>query len=103
MFFASFFTTFCSIFFKFFFGKRGLNVKKCIFVENKPETLTNRTDNPIMEKELAQAFSEMMKDYKPSEYVTREWPMKDGMYQQYSAYESDVQCTSGTHTSTVMY
>ena len=56
----------------------------------------------MMEKDLAQTFSELMKDYQPSEYINKEWPMKDGMYQQYSAFENDVQCTSGTHTSFIM-
>lgn len=55
-----------------------------------------------MEKDRAQVFSELMEGYQPSEYVNKEWPMKDGMYQQYSAFENDVQCTSGTHTSTLM-
>ena len=55
-----------------------------------------------MEKNLTQTLAELMKDYQPSEFVNKEWPMKDGMYQQYSAFENDVQCTSGTHTSIVM-
>lgn len=56
-----------------------------------------------MKKDLANTFMSLMKDYQPSEYINKEWPMKDGMYQQYSAFENEVQCTSGTHTSTVMY
>lgn len=56
-----------------------------------------------MDKEnIQRAFSELMKGYHPSEYVSQEWPMKDGMYQQYSAFENDVQCASGTNTSIIM-
>lgn len=55
-----------------------------------------------MEQDLTKAYSEFMTGYQPSDYVTKEWPMKDGMYQQYSAFENDVQCASGTHTSIVM-
>ena len=55
-----------------------------------------------MDKDIAASFDELMKGYQPSEYVNTEWPMKDGMYQQYSAFENDVQCASGTHTSIIM-
>ena len=27
--------------------------------------------------------------YEPSDFINREWPMKDGMYQQYSGYDTD--------------
>lgn len=43
-----------------------------------------------------------MKDYQPSDCVSKGWPMKDGMYQQYSAFENDIQCTSGTQTQLKM-
>lgn len=55
-----------------------------------------------MDKDFAQTFVEMTKVYQSSDFVDKEWPMKDGMYQQYSAFENDVQCASGTQTSIVM-
>ncbi len=55
-----------------------------------------------MDKNLIESYDQLMKGYKPSQYVNQSWPMKDGMYQQYSAFEDDVQCASGTHKSTVM-
>ena len=47
-------------------------------------------------------YAQFMKGYVPSPYVNQPWPMKDGMYRQNSAFENDVQCTSGTSTSIVM-
>ena len=55
-----------------------------------------------MEKDLKKDYEKIMDGYEPSQYVNKEWPMKDGMYQQYSAFEDDVQCTSGTQSSIVM-
>ncbi len=55
-----------------------------------------------MDKNLTESYDRLMKDYKPSQYVNQNWPMKDGMYQQYSAFEDDVQCASGTNKSIVM-
>lgn len=55
-----------------------------------------------MDKDFNKSYDQLMKDYKPSQYINQDWPMKDGMYQQYSAFEDDVQCASGTHTSIVM-
>ena len=55
-----------------------------------------------MSNDLQQTYSDLMKGYQPSDYVNKEWPMKDGMYQQYSAFDSDIQCSSGTHTSIIM-
>ncbi len=55
-----------------------------------------------MDKNLTESCDRLMKDYKPSQYVNQNWPMKDGMYQQYSAFEDDVQCVSGTSKSIVM-
>ena len=52
-----------------------------------------------MNKDLDKSYDQLMKDYKPSKYVNQDWPMKDGMYQQYSAFEDDVQCSSGTYKS----
>ena len=55
-----------------------------------------------MEEDRTVLFSELMKDYHPSEFISKEWPMKDGLYQQYSGFENDVECPSGTHSSIVM-
>lgn len=52
-----------------------------------------------MEKDRINSYDGMMKGYEPSKYVNQDWPMKDGMYLQYSAFENDVQCTTGTHAS----
>ena len=47
-------------------------------------------------------YREIMEGYNPSPFINREWPMKDGMYQQNSAFENDVVCASGTSTSLIM-
>lgn len=49
-----------------------------------------------MDHNLSEQYSQLMRDYKPSPYVTTEWPMKDGMYQQYSGYEDNSPSVSGT-------
>ena len=56
----------------------------------------------MAEKTITDMYAEMMSDYEGSPMVNRDWPMKDGMYQQYSAFETDVNCTSGTHKSITM-
>ncbi len=49
-----------------------------------------------MDHNLSEQYSQLMRDYRPSPYVTTEWPMKDGMYQQYSGYEDNSPSVSGT-------
>lgn len=41
-------------------------------------------------------YSELMETFEPSPYIGQEWPMKDGLYQQYSSFRDDVPCIAGT-------
>lgn len=54
------------------------------------------------EKDIKELYADMMSGYEDSPLMNREWPMKDGMYQQYSAFETDVKCSSGTNQSITM-
>ena len=38
------------------------------------------------EKELTEKLQEFLKDATHNTYISREWEMKNGIYQQYSAY-----------------
>lgn len=56
----------------------------------------------MAEKTIEEFYVDMMSGYESTSLMNREWPMKDGMYQQYSAFETDVHCVSGTHQSITM-
>lgn len=51
---------------------------------------------------ITKAYSELCNGYHPSPYVNTEWPMKDGMFQQYSGFEDDSPCSTGTLNSIVI-
>lgn len=51
--------------------------------------------NIISERTIVQAFSDFMEDYAPNPYINTEWPMENGVYQQYSGYDNTTICQSG--------
>lgn len=46
--------------------------------------------------EIEQEYFNFMKNYNQQNESNIEWLMKDGMFVQYSAYECNYSCTSGT-------
>ena len=57
--------------------------------------MNERLSYPIVEE-----LNRFLKDYKPSEFVTKDWPMKNGLYQQYSIFQDDGNTSvSGTNDS----
>ena len=48
------------------------------------------------EKELTEKLQEFLKDAPHNTYISREWEMKNGIYQQYSAYNDSTPCESST-------
>ena len=34
-------------------------------------------------------YEQFTNGYEPSDFINREWPMKDDMYQQYSGYDTE--------------
>lgn len=44
-------------------------------------------------------YDNLMKGYEPSPYVSSDWQMQGGMYRQYSEYENNDSCPSGTSGS----
>ena len=52
-----------------------------------------------MNTDIEQMYSQLMKGFKPDASIRTEWPMKNGIYQQYSALKSDAVCISGTFES----
>lgn len=51
-----------------------------------------------MEKkeEILNKYNAMMKGYEPQVFVPNTWPMENGVYKQYSAYEESNNSVSGT-------
>lgn len=39
--------------------------------------------------DLVEMYESIMKDYKPQDFVLNVWPMENGVYKQYSAYEKN--------------
>lgn len=67
-------------------------------------TYLQRYQRLIMEKnqiteETNVLFDQLMKGYEPSPFLTSNWPMQDGVYREYSEYENNDSCPSGTSGS----
>lgn len=58
-------------------------------IRNQSEKLKNTESVEVM-------YSELMETFEPSPYIGQEWPMKDGLYQQYSSFKEEVPCIAGT-------
>lgn len=41
-------------------------------------------------------YDNLMKGYEPSPFITTDWQMQGGVYRQYSEYENNDSCPSGT-------
>ncbi len=52
-----------------------------------------------MSNTIEQMYEQLMNGFTPDKSVETVWPMKDGMYLQYSAYETNDICLSGTSDS----
>lgn len=50
-------------------------------------------------KDLVEQYSSMMKDYRPILYLSGDWPMENGVYKQYSAFENQNTSVGGTSYS----
>lgn len=50
-------------------------------------------------KNIQEAYEKLTKEYTPSQYVNTEWEMQNGFYKQYSVYDEDCVCVSGTVNS----
>lgn len=44
-------------------------------------------------------YDNLMKGYEPSSFITTDWQMQGGVYRQYSEYENNDSCPSGTSGS----
>lgn len=42
-------------------------------------------------------YDRLMRDYQSSDFIRRDWQMKNGVYEQYSAYDNNDSCPSGTN------
>lgn len=49
--------------------------------------------------ETQQLYNGFMKGYESTKYVNSDWQMQGGIYRQYSVYEDNDSCTSGTNSS----
>lgn len=60
-----------------------------------------RTDMKENQSELSlsKIYDNMMKDYEPSPFISTDWQMQGGVYRQYSEYENNDSCPSGTSGS----
>lgn len=47
-------------------------------------------------EELIEQYNSIMKGYAPQNFVANNWPMENGVYKQYSAYEQSNNSVSGT-------
>lgn len=45
-------------------------------------------------------YEQFTDGYEPSDFINREWPMKDGMYQQYSGYDTEDLGITGIYSIT---
>ncbi len=45
---------------------------------------------------LIEMYNSIMEGYEPHDFVPRNWPMENGVYKQYSAYEQSNCSVSGT-------
>lgn len=50
-------------------------------------------------KDLVKQYTSIMKDYEPNLYTSGPWPMENGVYKQYSAYENQNNSVGGTSYS----
>lgn len=50
----------------------------------------------IKKEELINKYDSIMKGYTPHNFVESNWPMENGVYKQYSAYEKPDNIVSGT-------
>lgn len=50
----------------------------------------------IKKEELINKYDSIMKGYTPLNFVESNWPMENGVYKQYSAYEKPDNIVSGT-------
>lgn len=48
------------------------------------------------DRELSDKLQELLKDTTHNTYISQEWEMKNGIYQQYSAYSDSTPCESST-------
>lgn len=48
------------------------------------------------EKNLIEKYNSMMRGYEPQTFVSGNWPMENGVYKQYSAFEESNNSVSGT-------
>jgi len=49
------------------------------------------------DEKLLKQYDALMKDYEPQPFVPTNWPMENGVYKQYSAFNQDdssIGCTS---------
>lgn len=54
------------------------------------------------DKNFEDEYNDFMRGYEKSPFIDTEWPMKDGMYQQYSGWDNDAVGVSGTVQALIM-
>ena len=50
-------------------------------------------------KDLVEQYNSIMKDYEPKPFISGDWPMENGVYKQYSAFENQTVSVGGTSYS----
>lgn len=50
-------------------------------------------------KDLVEQYKSIMKDYEPKPFISADWPMENGVYKQYSAFENQTVSVGGTSYS----
>lgn len=48
------------------------------------------------DKEILEGYNSIMKDYEPQTFVSGDWPIENGVYKQYSAFDESKNSVSGT-------
>ena len=51
------------------------------------------------EVSINEIYDNIMKGYEPSPFISTDWQMQGGVYRQYSEYENNDSCPSGTSGS----
>lgn len=51
------------------------------------------------DKSLVEQYGELMHGYEPQQFISNVWPLENGVYRQYSAFESSGTVVSGTSFS----
>ncbi len=53
----------------------------------------------MVNTDIMRQYDKFIKGYEPSNLICQDWPMQNGIYQQYSIYKNNTPSSSGTSAS----